>query len=197
MPLVKKSKSDYPEVSSASSFCKTLENIAMLKLKEKNLPKFLCIDGKGYDEKATELAKKIKRSGEKFDLVIALARGGIPIAMIVSDQLKIHMDIINVKSYTGIGESGIPVIKSTLTENINGKNILIVDDLTDKGSTMKLIKNMLQEMSPASIKTAALFRKPWSTFNLDFFLETTDAWVVFPWERQEVITNLKKLQKKY
>jgi uncharacterized protein len=89
-----------------------------------------------YGDFVTRLAQVLLSSGKAFDLVVGIARGGVPVAMVVSDSLGTKFDFINVKSYTGIGERGRPRILSTLTESIRGKRVLLVDDLIDGGSTM-------------------------------------------------------------
>lgn len=134
----------------------------------------------------TKLAENVAASGERFDLVIGIARGGMPVAMVVADRLGIKVDFLNVKSYTDVGERVKPKILSTITEKIADKRILVVDDLVDGGATMESITEYLSAQHPSTMKTAVLFTKPWSTFAPDFYLKEVDNWVVFPYERGEV-----------
>jgi uncharacterized protein len=139
-----------------------------------------------YGKLVEMLAKKISSSGTGYDLVIGIARGGIPVAMVISDRLGTKVDIVNVKSYTGIAERLKPKILSTLTEDITAKSLLLVDDLVDGGDTMQTVTEFLGLESPTKVTTAVIFKKPWSKFEPDFFVETVEEWVVFPWERGEV-----------
>ena len=139
-----------------------------------------------YGEAVTELAEKVVATGKKFDLVIGIARGGIPVAMVVADQLGTRIDFLNVKSYTDVGERVKPRILTTITEEISGKRVLLVDDLVDGGATMETVTRYLQSEGPKSLKTAVLYTKPWSTFRPDYALEVVDSWIVFPYERGEV-----------
>ena len=139
-----------------------------------------------YGKLAEALAEKVRSSGKRFDLVVGIARGGMPVAMVVSDHLDVRIDFINVKSYFGIGERGTPKILSTLTDEIAGKNILIVDDLVDQGDTMKVVEGYLSGQGPKLLEVAVLFKKPWTRFEPDYYLEVVDRWVVFPFERSEV-----------
>ena len=139
-----------------------------------------------YGDLVEKLAKKVSARRPHYDLVIGIARGGIPVAMVISDRLGTKVDIVNVKSYTGIAERLRPKILSTLTEDITGENLLLVDDLVDGGDTMRTVIDFLSLESPTKITTAVIFRKPWSKFEPDFFLETVDEWIVFPWEKGEV-----------
>lgn len=139
-----------------------------------------------YGELVTKLAENVAASGEHFDLVIGIARGGMPVAMVVADKLGIKVDFLNVKSYTDVGERVRPQILSTITEKIADKRILVVDDLVDGGETMESITEYLSNQNPSSMKTAVLFTKPWSTFVPDYSLKVVDNWIVFPYERGEV-----------
>jgi len=132
------------------------------------------------------LAEKVRSSGKTFDLVIGIARGGIPVAMVVSDRLGVKIDMIIVRSYNGIAKRGSVRILSTLSEEVKGKCILLVDDLVDQGDTMSRVKGFLCESGAKVVETAVLFKKPWSKTHPDYFLETAAEWMVFPFELSEV-----------
>jgi hypoxanthine phosphoribosyltransferase len=150
------------------------------------LPKLRYLSWAQYGELVTKLADSVNASGEKFDLVVGIARGGIPVAMVVSDRLGSKIDFLNVKSYTDVGERVKPKILTTIIENISGKRVLVVDDLVDGGETMETVTQYLSAEKPRALRTAVLFTKPWSAFVPDFSLQTVDTWVVFPYERGEV-----------
>ena len=150
------------------------------------MPEFRYISWAEYGNLAEALAKKVRAASARFDLVVGIARGGIPVAMVVSDQLDVPIDFINVKSYTGIARRATPKVLSTLTEHVSGKSILLVDDLVDQGYTLSFVKSYLESQSPSALKTAVLFKKPWSKAEPDFYLEVVDKWIVFPFELGEV-----------
>lgn len=150
------------------------------------MPKLNYVSWSQYGELVTRLAEAVLSSGEKFDLVVGIARGGMPVAMVVADTLGVKVDFLNVKSYTDVGERVKPKILSTITERIADKRVLIVDDLVDGGETMESITEYIRSQNPRSIRTAVLFTKPWSTFTPDFSLKVVDSWIVFPYERGEV-----------
>jgi len=150
------------------------------------MAEFRYINWTEYGNLADALAEKVRSHAESFDLIIGIARGGIPVAMVVSDHLDVKLDIINVKSYNGIAERNPPRILTTLTEAVKGKNVLLVDDLVDQGDTMTTVSQYLRSQGPNLLKTAVLFKKPWSKTEPDYFLEVVDKWIVFPWEHGEV-----------
>jgi len=139
-----------------------------------------------YGSLTEALAEKVRSSGKAFDLVVGIARGGIPVAMVVSDRLGVKIDTITVRSYSGIAERGSVRILTTLTEDIKGKSVLLVDDLVDQGDTISGVRAFLKENSAKAVETAVIFKKPWSKTHPDYFLETTEDWIVFPFEVTEV-----------
>ena len=147
---------------------------------------FMYLSWPEYGNLAEALAEKVRAGGKQFDLVIGIARGGMPVAMVVSDHLGVRVDFINVKSYDGIAQRSAPKILSTLTEGIAGKSILVVDDLVDQGDTLETLKEFLGRQGPKLLETAVMFKKPWSREDPDYFLEVVDKWVVFPFELSEV-----------
>jgi hypoxanthine phosphoribosyltransferase len=150
------------------------------------MPEFRYVDWPEYGNLADALAEKVRSSGRKFDLVVGIARGGLPVAMVVSDHLGTRIDFINVKSYDGIAQRGAPRILSTLAEGIAGKSVLVVDDLVDQGDTMETVKRYLLEQGPSLLEVAVLFKKPWTKFEPHYYLEVVDKWMVFPFELNEV-----------
>ncbi len=150
------------------------------------MTEFRYISWPEYGNLAEALAEKVRSKGKRFDLVVGIARGGLPVAMVVSDHLGVRIDFINVKSYNGIAKRSAPRILSTMTEGIKGKDILIVDDLVNQGDTLETVKEYLNQQNPRLLEAAVLFKKPWSKVEPDYYLEVTDKWVVFPFELSEV-----------
>jgi len=149
------------------------------------MPNFRYISWSEYGNLAAALAEKVRANGKHYDLVVGIARGGIPVAMAVSDHLNVKIDFVNVKSYTDFGKRTAPRILSTLTEDIEGKDILLVDDLVDQGDTLASMKKYLGDQKPRILDTAVMFKKPWSKTEPDYFLESVTEWVVFPFELGE------------
>jgi hypoxanthine phosphoribosyltransferase len=150
------------------------------------MPNFRYISWSEYGNLAEALAEKVRATKKKFDLVVGIARGGIPVAMVVADHLDVKIDFVNVKSYNDIGKRSPPRIISTVTEKIEGKDILLVDDLVDQGDTMAFMKKYLLDMKPNHLESAVLFKKPWSKTEPDYYLESVSEWIVFPFELGEV-----------
>lgn len=134
------------------------------------------------------LAKEILDSGEKFDRVVALAKGGWTWARTLMDYLGIdEISSVRFKSYQGINESIEPQLIQPLTDSIHGQKVLLFDEVIDTGETVKRASEYLKIMGGKSIKTASLCYKPHSCITPDYFAFKTTAWVVFPHEIREFI----------
>ena len=132
---------------------------------------------------AESLSDKIRRGGRRHDMVIGILRGGCPLALVVADRLGARVDFMNIKSYVDINRRETPRVLSTITEDVADKDVLIVDDLVDEGTTMSFAVDFIRNRySPRSIETSALFIKPWSKFVPDYYLRAVSEWVIFPWE---------------
>lgn len=144
------------------------------------------------------LAKQIIESGAEFDRIIALAKGGLTFSRSMVDYLKVQsVSSIQIEFYTGIGTTAhTPVITQSLPVSVRGERILIFDDILDTGETMKLAKEYVAYHGAASIQTAVLIKKPWSTTPVDFAARESKAWVIFPNEVRETIKTLTSIWKK-
>ena len=134
-----------------------------------------------------ELALDIRSSGFKTDLIVGVSRGGWAPARVLSDLLEnTRTASMKVEFYVGLGKtSSRPVVTQPVGENAFGKNVLIVDDVSDTGESLKVAIDHLTEKGAKAIKTATLYYKPHSKFKPDFFVESTGDWIIFPWERLE------------
>jgi len=70
------------------------------------------------------------------------------------------VDFMSVSSYGKSTESGVVRIVLDLREPIEGKHVIIVEDIVDSGKTLSYLYNMLQSRNPASLRTCSLVQKP-------------------------------------
>jgi len=149
-------------------------------------------------EMLLELARRIRKDGYKPDIIVGVARGGWPVARIMSDLLE-NPDIANVKVefYLGVAETkGEPMITQSVSVPVKDKNVLLVDDVADTGKSLALVKKHLNEQGGANVKTATIYYKPWSILKPDWFERQTERWIVFPWERKETVKRILQKCKK-
>ena len=137
-------------------------------------------------------AQKIKTQNYRPDLIVAIARGGVVPARILSDLLETpNLNFIQIEFYTNINLTlQEPILKQTLTTNVTDKKTLLIDDIADTGKSLKLAKTHLQQQGAIEIKTATLYQKIQSLTTPDFYEKQTVNWVVFPWDIKETLRKI-------
>jgi hypothetical protein len=141
----------------------------------------------------TKIADEIRGSYNP-DAIVAVARGGWYAGLVLSDFLLIK-DLFSIK-IEHWGMTAQPDKKASVKQPINvdleGKKVLIVDDITDTGASMLLAIKHIEERNPEEVRTAALQHKISSTFKPDYYAEELGEWrwMIFPWNLNEDVSNL-------
>ena len=108
-----------------------------------------------------ELKNRVKELGAQ---ITADYRGKAPVLASVlrgSIDLPIAVDFMAVSSYgSGTVSSGQVEIKKDLSDSIEGKDLLIVEDILDSGNTLYYLLDVLRARKPASIRICTLMDKP-------------------------------------
>jgi len=74
--------------------------------------------------------------------------------------LKLSLELVTVSSYPGASTmSKGAAMRSVLPKDLKGKHVLIVDDILDSGQTLDLVKRLVAEQAPASVRICVLLRK--------------------------------------
>ena len=115
-------------------------------------------------ERVRELGARIERDYQGKELVLLGVLKGSYI--FISDlaraiDLPLSVDFIGLSSYGEATESsGVVKITSDLAQPIEGKHVLIVEDIVDTGLTMRYLLDNLGTRRPASVKLCTLLHKP-------------------------------------
>ena len=111
-----------------------------------------------------EMGAQITADYEGKDLVLAsVLRGSYIFMADLSRQIKLPLtiDFMAVSSYgSGTSSSGQVEIKKDLSDSIEGKDLLIVEDILDSGNTLYYLMDILRARKPASIRICTLLDKP-------------------------------------
>jgi uncharacterized protein len=140
------------------------------------------------------LAKQIRSSDFSPEVIVGVSRGGWPPARIMSDLLE-NQNVANMKVvfYKDIGERNKkPVIIQPVTAPVKGKRVLVVDDVSDTGHSLKAVYEHLRTKGVRDIRVCTLYLKPGSVFTPQYYAKKTSKWVIFPWERLESIRLISK-----
>ena len=114
-------------------------------------------------ERIKSLAREIKAAyGDGEFTIISLINGAV---MFTADLMReidnpVRLDCIRVSSYGLKTKSiGTPQIIHSLTLDIAKRDVLIIDDILDTGKTLKLVRDLVVDLKPASVRTCVLLDK--------------------------------------
>ncbi|MBQ4424446.1 MAG: hypoxanthine phosphoribosyltransferase [Lachnospiraceae bacterium] len=115
-------------------------------------------------ERIRELAKEINRDYEGKTLhLVGILKGSVPFLWELAKHLTVPvtMDFMSCSSYgSGTRSTGVVRLNKDLDEAVEGKHVIIVEDIIDSGNTMSYLLDMMRRRRAASLKLAALLDKP-------------------------------------
>jgi hypoxanthine phosphoribosyltransferase len=135
-----------------------------------------------------QLAQPLR--SQSFDALLAVTRGGLVPAGLLAYQLDLRNILVAaVQFYTGVGKRAASpsFLQFPADPFLNGKTILIVDDIWDSGKTINAVQQRVVAAGGKPV-TAVLHYKPTASLfpqQPDHYVEATDAWIVYPWELDE------------
>ena len=136
---------------------------AVLKRKDKGVERVL-IEAAAVQQRVRELAMELdKLYVYETPLLIGVLTGAITFMTDLMREMdsELKVDFMAVSSYgDDVTSSGAVRILKDLNENIEGRHVLIVEDIVDSGLTLQYLLDVLQRRNPADIKVVALLRKP-------------------------------------
>ena len=137
-----------------------------------------------FHRDARALAWRLAGAGP-FLGIVCVTRGGLVPAAIVARELDIRViETVCVASYEHRSQGQLSVLKGIAEQLKNlggegGKQVLIIDDLVDTGTTAKVVRELL----PAA-HFATVYAKPQGRPLVDTFITevSQDTWIYFPWD---------------
>jgi len=115
-------------------------------------------------QRIRELGEQITRDYQGGELtVISILKGSYIFCadLVRAIDLPLSVDFLGLSSYGGKTETtGVVRITSDLSKPIEGKHVLVVEDIVDTGLTMAFLLENLKTRQPASVKVCALLEKP-------------------------------------
>ncbi len=111
---------------------------------------------------AADLVADCKRTGSDEIVLVPILTGAVVFVadLIRHMPLKLRLGVVAVSSYPGRSmQSKGAAIRGEIPPDLAGKHVLIVDDILDSGRTLGLVRGLVQEQRPASVRIAVLLRK--------------------------------------
>ncbi|NII50377.1 phosphoribosyltransferase [Frigoribacterium endophyticum] len=145
-----------------------------------------------FGDAARHLARDVVAADFTPDVIVAVARGGLVLAGSIAYALDTKMcGSINVEFYTGV-DARLPepvLLPPTLdAPSLAGKRVLVVDDVSDSGRTLALVRDLLAEVAD-EVRTVCLYSKPQTILEPDFVWKRTAQWITFPWSALPPVTR--------
>ena len=139
-----------------------------------------------------EVARQIQESVYVPDVIVAVSRGGFDPARILCDQLSIkRLASLQIEYYKDINESSsTPEIVFPLNADVPDKSILVVDDVSDTGDSLRVSRDHVLERGASEVRVATLHVKPWTTYRPDFSASEVESWIIYPWEIVEGLASM-------
>ena len=117
-----------------------------------------------------QLQNRIRELGEiltaeyadKNPVIVGVLKGVVVFYAAMIRQIKVpcQMDFMWLSSYSGANSTGKMLVRQDVTADIEGRHVLILEDIFDTGNSLEFTVNHLKEKHPASIKICTLLDKP-------------------------------------
>ena len=117
-----------------------------------------------------EIQAKVKELGEilteeykdKNPIVVGVLKGVVVFYADMIRQIKVpcQMDFMWISSYQGTESSGKMLVRQKLSNNIEGRHVLILEDIFDTGRSLQFLVDTLKAQNPASLKICTFLDKP-------------------------------------
>ena len=121
------------------------------------------IDEKTLQEKIGELAEKIMKDYEGKDITfICILKGSALFTVDLAKKIKnnVRLEFIRVSSYGDSQvSSGKVTMKLDLQDSIEGRDVIVIEDIIDTGRTLSYLRDYLKDKNPASLKICTLLDK--------------------------------------
>lgn len=142
-----------------------------------------------------DVANQVIAAEFEPDVVVALARGGWFAGRCLCDFLGLDdLASLKMEHYVGTAQkSGEPQVRYPMPEgSVEGKDVLIIDDIADTGGSIHRAHEYVNERDPGEVRTGTLQLLGTSEFEPDFVGEQLEewAWVVYPWNFIEDMIDL-------
>lgn len=142
-----------------------------------------------------DVSQQVTTADFEPDVIVALARGGWFAGRCLCDFLGLDdLASLKMEHYVGTAQkTGEPQVRYPMPEgSVDGKDVLIIDDIADTGGSIRRAHEYVTERDPGEVRTGTLQLLGTSEFEPDFVGERLEewAWVIYPWNFIEDMIDL-------
>lgn len=143
------------------------------------------IEEEKINQRLDELAEQIMKDYQNKDIVfLCILKGSIIFTVELAKRIKnnVQFEFIEVSSYEGHQSSGKVKLNKDITQSIEEKEVIIIEDIVDSGRTISFLKECLTNKNPKTLKICTLLDKPYKRIfdvQLDYVgFEIEDKFVI-------------------
>ena len=146
-----------------------------------------------FGELCRALAMRVARDFDP-EVVVGITRAGVIPAGIIASVLETDLFTLTISRREAEGEMrDAPELFSQVPVAAHGRRVLIVDEITSSGDTLRLALAAVRDAGAAEVRTATSFSRP-RGYRPDYMALETDQTLIFPWDRKvlrdgELIVN--------
>ena len=160
------------------------------------LPRCRAATWADVDRWADRLEERVRAAHAVPETLVGLTRGGWVPTRLLADRLGVHRVVSLRAQHWGV--TATPTGAAALTEGLSGpvkdQRVLVVDDITDTGDSLRLAVDHVRSAGPTTVESAAFLHIARSTFVPTYYAEEIPrdewVWVVFPWNYWEDLRAL-------
>ena len=139
------------------------------------------------------VATSLRDSGFQPDVVVGIARGGWIPARLLCDQLDLY-DLVSMRIahyQSGAHKAREAKLSAPLPIEVRDLQVLLVDDVSDTGDTLRLALDHVRAFAPRAVKVAVLHHKEVSPVIPDYYGKKVVSWrwLVYPWAVMEDLSS--------
>lgn len=123
----------------------------------------ILLEEEKINQKLDELAKKIMNDYKEKDIVfLCILKGSVIFTVELAKRIKnnVLFEFIEVSSYENNENTGRIKLNKDITQSIQGKDVIIVEDIIDTGRTITFLKDYISQKQPNTLKICTLLDKP-------------------------------------
>ncbi len=120
------------------------------------------------EKRLDELAKEIEKDYKGKDIVfLGILKGSVPFMWELAKRIKnnIIFEFIEVSSYEGTESTGKVTLHKDIKQSIEGKDVIIVEDIVDTGRTLDFLLEHLKSKNPNSVKNSNFVKQTFKKSN--------------------------------
>jgi uncharacterized protein len=150
---------------------------------------------KGIEEISWERFGELSRAlteqlvGKQIDIVIGIARAGLFPATVVACALRRELYPVRVtRRINDVVKYASPIWRVDVPATVAGQSVAVIDEIADTGETLAIVAARALERGARQVWTLSLVAHSWANPLPEFTALTSDALLIFPWDKQ-VFTN--------